>query len=350
MHLVLRATMNDTHTFELRSDMGVTATPLPNSTALASVASSLATAVVGDTSGISHLAVDWSSSAACGGGGVFAGVLPIGVRIAVPVDIVITVGTTRLTPQGNPAVKLAVPFSTSIQVQLVYADGTRVDATSQDRTQYNLVGPSGMLVISKANARVSTSGTAPTLCGNVLLSIGLNGMDAGVTQGFANNHVVFTVVCLVDVHVISSPYPTYLASGGVEETTLSKIGASGVYQRSVLRAFALFSDNQPGGSLSTTNDISGTASLRYDVYATGTTTPSTVVAVDALTGIVSPARAGLVHLVARFDDVISTHPVEITVEDTPLGTQQVCAGVNVAPCCGRLVHAELLLWVGLCSS
>lgn len=318
LHLVFRAFTTDGRNQVVTSPMGVSAVSM-NTAVLSSIASDVASAVVGSTSGSASLNVTWVSQ--CTGNLVFASNLSLATAVELPVDIQVTLGANRLAPENDPAVRLGIPSSTTISVHLVYADGTRLDVTSDSGTQYVLSSDNaGMVSVFKSVGLVRTNSAG--ICGSANVSVIIQGVPTILSNLLPGNRQQFTVACISSLLVTSVPEPSYAGSTSFNEVVLSQVGNTSVYQQSRLITLASFTDS------SQTVDVSANTALSYTVFQAGTSTVSSTLAVSASTAIVTAFSAGIVDVVVAFPATptlraVSSGRVQISVTDTPLSVLSV---------------------------
>ena len=282
---VLKAVTNDSLHIFLTPDMGLTLSSSAETTL--QVADDNTGLVVGSLTGRAVVNASWDTCSTH----LFDEEFPIDIELAPPTDVIITVGTDRLSPPNDPAARLGLATSTSISVQLVYEDGTRSTVTADDRLSFIVEGADA-IAISRDTGRLVARDT--DFCGLINISVVFSHLPRNLTAALEGNGQQVKIVCLDDMQLSASPFPTYSGSTQQSELTLSLIGPSNVYQRAVLRLVAGLSD----GTSVTVTEHSSTA---YQTYDEGTSDVSeTIVSIASGSQIVSPQREGFADVGATF--------------------------------------------------
>ena len=282
---VLKAVTNDSLHIFLTPDMGLTLSSSAETTL--QVADDNARLVVGALPGRAVVNASWDTCSTH----LFDEEYLIDIELAPPTDVIITVGTDRLSPPNDPAARLGLATSTSILVEMVYEDGTRSTVTADDRLTFIVEGADA-IAISRDTGRLVSRDT--DFCGLVNISVVFSHLPRNMTDALEGNGQQVKIVCLDDVELSANPFPAYSGSTQQSELTLSQIGPSQVYQRAVLRLVAALSD---GTSVS----VTAHSSTAYQTYDVGTSDASeTIVSIASGSQIVTPQRAGLADVGATF--------------------------------------------------
>lgn len=146
----------------------------------------------------------------------------------------IALAVARLAPPGDAAAAAGVPTAASLTVSLLYPDGRTVDATRDNRTQYN--ASAGFAVVIDTNgARLEALSGATAGVGTLRVSFAHENVTAIASAA---------IVTAVDLVVVAQPLPAYTGSAEVRVANLRPIAGTApqAYQEAVLAAHVHLTD------------------------------------------------------------------------------------------------------------
>jgi hypothetical protein len=238
----------DGSSMPLTSSMGLNVSLFSSDASIFTINEDSNSLVLGGVTGSGVLTAIWYGAGSCDDTAVATGTRTIITKMAVPVGIEIAVGSDRLSARGNAARKLGLAESTQITVNLLYADGRKVDMTNDARTQYvvNSVGDAAdeLLYVQKA------VGAAPATIvpneannpGKSKLYVTFSHIDDA--EDLDGNKEFVTIVIVSNVRVDVSPFPTYQGSRSKSISSLGVFGDTNppVYQEGQLHMNVYLSD------------------------------------------------------------------------------------------------------------
>ena len=200
--------------------------------------------------------------------------LPVGLRTS----LLPSAQTHSITTPGDATALVGIPTQLSLQVELEYPSGRRLDVTSDSRVNY---------LKSMNLINIDSSGTITT-----------SSQSSGTVQLtviFSTSAVNLTAVILIEVIQSSGlrlrafPYPSYPGSDSNPITNVSLIEDTGVYQRASLQVQLLLSNNS-------TRDVSSHASTTLSTQVViGTPNPQI-----SSNNILSVFGNGIIDIIVNF--------------------------------------------------
>ena len=225
--------------------------------------------------------------------------LPVGLRTS----LLPSPQTHSITTPGDAAALVGTPTQLSLQVEVEYPSGRRLDVTSDSRVNY---------LKSMNLINIDSSGTITT-----------SSQSSGTVQLtviFSTSAVNLTAVILIEVIQSSGlrlrafPYPSYPGSDSNPITNVSLLEDIGVYQRASLQVQLLLSNNS-------TRDVSSHASTTLSTQVViGTSNPQI-----SSNNILSVFGNGIINIIVNFG------PQTIRVLFVTIGTPVRVTGLSVNP-------------------
>eukprot|EP00854_Cymbomonas_tetramitiformis_P009300 gene9300-11016_t len=236
-----------------------------------------------------------------GGGDIATGSGRADVVLPRPSSVSAYVTQPRITSAGDPAAEAPISVSTSstLQVTLAYEDGTSRDFSTDARTAYQLLSGEHLVEVVSPNVAQVIHGASGF--GPVSIQVSFPEYADNLTAV-----VSLDVVGLDHLDAITHPYPPFAGSDTLNETTLSIVQCSAVYQRAVIAVTAVLTDH-------TAWDI--TAHSDYTVA------PSTGMRLD-VEGVVSATHVGVYSVVAGYAGATSPS-LMLAVDDSSLAAVSV---------------------------
>ena len=247
-HVLAYAFLANGNRLAVTPDMGLNVTV--KDTSLFDVGSTKSNIVSKGLSGSTTIFAEWQSPGCVSSVG--NGKLGLTVKMTPPSSIEIKIGARRLSARGDPARRLGLPESTTIEVNLVYPGNRKVAMTNDPRTTYVVKskGSSGsnLLVVAQDKAGSKETGKIEPNNGGrhgvAIISVQFKQFATSVTDSLTGNNQEVTIAVVESVSVDASPYPTYSNSRAKKITSLHPIGETKpvVHQQAYLHMNAFLSD------------------------------------------------------------------------------------------------------------
>ena len=184
------------------------------------------------------LQVNWVSP--CTGELIASDVVSLEVDIPDPVDILITLSSSRITRPGDRAELSGLPTSSNLSITVIYTGGLTQDVTTHPDTSIKFIYGQDLVNISVLTApsleHIISTMTSVEF-GMVLLTVSYKSLPA------ATVNVSLGVVGFERLSLHSLPYPTYPGSEQNTKSVFYQFEDTGVFQKASLELEAVLSDN-----------------------------------------------------------------------------------------------------------
>ena len=151
-----------------------------------------------------------------------------------PSHIEVSLDDNRITAPGSLANLAGIATSTSLQVFLVYPDGTRINFSTDDRLQLNLTQANDLINTSISSNRVTIMAARSNGIAIVIVSV------SGHTVTTQFN---ISIVDYSSLYMYATPYPIYNGSDTIRVSQLYQIANTGIYQQASLQMLMILTDN-----------------------------------------------------------------------------------------------------------
>ncbi|KAK3278642.1 hypothetical protein CYMTET_13431 [Cymbomonas tetramitiformis] len=230
----------------------------------------------------------------CSGQAIAAGSGEVSLDIQNPEAVTVTSSEARIARIGSPAASLGVATSATLTVTLHYRDGTSVDVSQSNRTNFTVIEGADLAQMEGNAVSSLSDGT-----GHGAVSVMVSFFE-GDSASEMTDSVMLTLVIASELHLLTTPHPAYPAGAGYNAsdstsmTQFHQVMCTGVYQRGEVVLVVDFSDGQ-----------------RSDVTAQGTLASSDPVGLAVEGVVLIPRAAGPYTVTGEFEGLTSTVPLSV---------------------------------------